>query len=136
MEHFDQMHVSIETANMAGIILSNLTYGTNIEFKSERERRHLISCPFLVGFHLALFIFLIRLHCIQSPKATTGGFSQNWTLLAYAVLVFLLATAGFCIQTLLNHRAFVLHRDFPYGGPLGYIMENSNDSLNLSLTTV
>ena len=90
---------------------------------------------FVAGFHVAIFMFLIRLHCLRPPRKALRRTRQNWSLITYAIPLFSLATIGFCLQTTLNHGGFILHRDYP-NGPLAYIADTSTDSLGLSTTAV
>ncbi|EJF63788.1 hypothetical protein DICSQDRAFT_101821 [Dichomitus squalens LYAD-421 SS1] len=56
-------------------------------------------------------------------------------LLAYATVLFLLATVGYCLQTWLNHRAFIIHRNAD-GGPYTYILSTSRDAPSLATVAI
>ncbi|KAI0765160.1 hypothetical protein C8Q74DRAFT_1371012 [Fomes fomentarius] len=111
------LDASIDTANMVGVLLSNITYGV----------------------HLALFISLIRVyvdHSLYAPwRRPPFRVRSEWRPLAYATLLFVFATTGFCLQTWLDHEAFIAHRDYP-GGPLLYIAAQAKSPRNISLTAV
>ncbi|RPD65633.1 hypothetical protein L226DRAFT_236848 [Lentinus tigrinus ALCF2SS1-7] len=106
---------TIGTANMVGIILSTVTYGV----------------------HLTLFIFLIRLYIDRSPYVVRSRQppKPSWFPIIYATLLFVLATAGICLQVWINHDAFLVHRGFP-GGPLAYMVATVERPGNMAVTAV
>ncbi|KAJ8488033.1 hypothetical protein ONZ51_g3825 [Trametes cubensis] len=104
-----QPTASVGTANMAGVVLSTLTYGS----------------------HLTLFLSLIRTY-FRSKKSDILT-RRDWRLLVYICTMFMLATTGLCLQTWINHDAFLVHRDFP-GGPLVYLSQRASQPVNLAVT--
>ena len=89
------------------------------------------------GVHLTLFAFLIRLYVDSSLYIPRGipPLRSSWRPIAYASLLFLFATVGFCLQTWLDHDAFVLNRTYP-GGPLAYIAARASHPRNYAITAV
>ncbi|KAI0336838.1 hypothetical protein GY45DRAFT_1377537 [Cubamyces sp. BRFM 1775] len=83
------------------------------------------------GSHLTLFLSLIRAY-FRSKKSDILTY-RDWRLLVYTCAMFMLATTGLCLQTWINHDAFLVHRDFP-GGPLVYLSQRTNKPVNLAVT--
>ncbi|KAH9918755.1 uncharacterized protein BXZ73DRAFT_21839, partial [Epithele typhae] len=59
----------------------------------------------------------------------------SWRLLAYAIPMFLLATAGLCLQTWLTHRAFIGNRGFSEG-PVAFMISDAKYPGNLAVTSI
>ncbi|TFK89670.1 hypothetical protein K466DRAFT_597605 [Polyporus arcularius HHB13444] len=109
------LDATIGTVNMVGVILSTITYGV----------------------HFTLYTFLIRLYVDRSPYVVRSRRPQRpgWFPITYATVLFILATAGLCLQAWVNHDAFLGHRDFP-GGPLAYMVEAAERPGNIAVTAV
>ncbi|KAI0827042.1 hypothetical protein BC628DRAFT_193981 [Trametes gibbosa] len=106
---------SVGTANMVGVILSNMTF----------------------GFHLALLvqvnrIYHSRIRSLSDCRLTT----RDWRLLAYVYVLFLLATTGLCLQTWVNHDAFVVHSSYYPGGSLGYLAQQTQHPVHTAMITI
>ncbi|OSD08144.1 hypothetical protein PYCCODRAFT_1358174 [Trametes coccinea BRFM310] len=54
-------------------------------------------------------------------------------MLIYVCALFVLATVTLCLQTWINHDAFILHLAFP-GGPAEYLEQNARSPANLAMT--
>ncbi|KAI0646408.1 hypothetical protein C8Q79DRAFT_667831 [Trametes meyenii] len=103
------------TANLAGVVLSTVTYGV----------------------HLTLFLSLVRLY--MSHNRTTAKqvriSRRDWRLLLYICTLFVLTTTGLCLQTWVNHDAFIVHEDFT-GGPLAYLAAHAHQPINTAMTMI
>ncbi|KAI0711299.1 hypothetical protein C8Q76DRAFT_735927 [Earliella scabrosa] len=109
------LDTTVGTANMIGVVLSTITYGA----------------------HLTLFCSFLR-RCIDHSSYVGRSKrlpSPKWPPMAYAVSLFILATTGFCLQTWLNHEAFIRHRNDP-GGALTYIATHADRPGNRAVTAV
>ncbi|KAI0372065.1 hypothetical protein BV20DRAFT_940713 [Pilatotrama ljubarskyi] len=60
---------------------------------------------------------------------------QDWRLLAYISTLFVLSTAGLCLQTRVNHDAFIVHQSFP-GGPFAYLRQQARCPANMAMTMI
>ncbi|KAI9063522.1 hypothetical protein FKP32DRAFT_1571673 [Trametes sanguinea] len=54
-------------------------------------------------------------------------------MLLYGCALFGLTTVALCLQTWINHDAFVMHLAFP-GGPIEYLTQNARSPANLAMT--
>ncbi|KAI0635286.1 hypothetical protein C8Q77DRAFT_1054567 [Trametes polyzona] len=105
------------TANLIGVVLSTITFG---EHSSLQAAFRAIDVP-RAGVHIALFVQLNRIYYHHAGDKQLHQLTRrDWRLLAYTYVLFLLATAGMCLQTWVNHDAFVVHAGDP-GGPLVYL---------------
>ncbi|KAI0746909.1 hypothetical protein C8Q80DRAFT_1178274 [Daedaleopsis nitida] len=110
---------AVRTANMVGVVLSNITYGV----------------------HLTLFIRVFRIYYSASQRPQSEARSRrrmrrpSLRPLLYFSLLLILATVGLCLQTWLDHSAFIENRDYA-GGPLAYMVAHAGSSGCLGISAV
>ncbi|KAJ3003363.1 hypothetical protein NUW54_g5340 [Trametes sanguinea] len=104
------LDMTVVTANMVGVILSTMTYGVLF----------------------ALFVSLMRSYHRTARRAGELN-KREWHMLLYGCALFVLTTVALCLQTWINHDAFVMHLAFP-GGPIEYLTQNARSPANLAMT--
>ncbi|KAI0360561.1 hypothetical protein OH77DRAFT_1517031 [Trametes cingulata] len=112
----DNLGLAVGTANLVGVLLSTITFGA----------------------HLTLFMHLVVIYihdCARARRKRDTMRKQDWQLLVYICMLFVLSSVGLCLQTWVNHDAFILHQSFP-GGPFAYLRQQARSPVNLAMTMI